>query len=631
MSEDKGLQEADMATEEVIEDLSSFVDLADLDELEYKDNEDVFGGLGDIADLGEMPDLSLDTVSDSQEAAGGVSIPDLIAEEPEEVSFQTVEPAEDVSVPDLMEDASPIPDLLMEDEGVPMPALDDMEEGKASMPESVDMADIDSGEMMPSLDDMANIGDEEPMPLLDDMADVGDEEPMPLLDDMADIGDEEPMPPLDGIADMEMDLPAPDMESGEDAAGEEDGVMPDVSLLDAIGDEAVDSSVLDALDGLDNGTEKPILDEAVSDILAGGAGIGDLDLGFSDGEEAAPAVEESGGSGLDSMLGGLLNNLDMNGSISDSLPGGEDSIGMGIAPIAMDELDELDELSDDTEEMLDVSGIVPEAAAQEEKEPGLLKRVFGNVVTDEIAEQERMAAQQEEEDAAKRAEEEEKAKEEAAIKKEEKKAEKAAKKEEKKKQKEAKKAEKAAKKEEKKKQKEEEEAAELEVVGKLNKVGVSIIVAATILFLAVEITGTNLFGYISTKNKAVDYFEMGKYTQAYQEAIGTNMSEKDKEEYEKIKVVMKVQQALNAYQNYDRVSYYPEALDALLRGLKRYDSNIDKGIELEVDSDMMSCRKQILTLLQSEFNLSESDAYSILAMDSGNYQKKVVELGLKKK
>ena len=46
---------------------------------------------------------------------------------------------------------------------------------------------------------------------------------------------------------------------------------------------------------------------------------------------------------------------------------------------------------------------------------------------------------------------------------------------------------------------------------------------------------------------------------------------------------------------------------------------------------MMSCRKQILTLLQSEFNLSESDAYSILAMDSGNYQKKVVELGLKKK
>ena len=227
-----------------------------------------------------------------------------------------------------------------------------------------------------------------------------------------------------------------------------------------------------------------------------------------------------------------------------------------------------------------------------------------------------------------------KAKEEAEAKKAEKQAEKAAKKEEKKKLKEAKKAEKAAAKEEKKKQKEEEaaaEAAELEVVGKLNKVGVSIIVIATILFLTVEIAGTNVFGYISTKNKAVDYFEMGKYTQAYQEAIGTNMSEKDKEEYDKIKVVMKVQQSLNAYQNYDRVSYYPEALDALLRGLKRYDANIDRGIELEVDSDMMSCRKQILTLLQADFNLSESDAYSILALDSEKYQKKVVELGLKKR
>ncbi|RKI37654.1 hypothetical protein D7V86_21795 [bacterium D16-51] len=622
MSEEKGLQEADMAAEEGIEDLSSFVDLADLDELEYKDNEDVFGGLGDIADLGEMPDLSLDAVSDSQEAAGEVSIPDLIAEEPEEVSFQTVEPAEDVSLPDLTEEeAGSMPDLLMEDEEVPMPSLDDMTDGEVPMPESesVDMADFDSGGTMPSLDEMADTGSEEMMPSSDDMADIADDGMMPSLDDMADAGSEEPLLSLDGMADMEPDG---------DVAGEEDSAMPDIGLLDAIGDEAVDSSVLDALDDLDGGTEEPILDDAVSDILAGGDGIGGLDLGFSDGGEAAPAVEESGGSGLDSMLGGLLNNLDMNGSISDSLSGGEDSIGMDASPIAMDDLDEL---SDAAEDMLDVAGMVPEAVAPEQKEPGLLKRVFGNVVTDEIAEQERMAAQQEEEDAAKRAEEEEKAKEEAAVKKEEKKAEKAAKKEEKKKQKEAKKAEKAAKKEEKKKQKEEEEAAELEIVGKLNKVGVSIIVIATILFLAVEITGTNLFGYISTKNKAVDYFEMGKYTQAYQEAIGTNMSEKDKEEYDKIKVVMKVQQALNAYQNYDRVSYYPEALDALLRGLKRYDANIDKGIELEVDSDMMSCRKQILTLLQSEFNLSESDAYSILAMDSENYQKKVVELGLKKK
>ena len=102
-------------------------------------------------------------------------------------------------------------------------------------------------------------------------------------------------------------------------------------------------------------------------------------------------------------------------------------------------------------------------------------------------------------------------------------------------------------------------------------------------------------------------------------------------DYDKIKVVMKVQQSINAYQNYDRVKYYPEALDALLRGIKRYDANIDRGTELEVEGDMQSCRKQILSILQQEFGLSERDAYSILALDKDAYQNKVVEIGMKRK
>ena len=622
MNEEKGLQEEDITADEGTEDLSSFVDLADLDELEYTGNEDVFGELGDIADLGEMPDLSLDNLSDAPEVTEEVSIPDLTAEEPEETPFHTVEPSEEISVPDLMkEEEDPIPDLLQKDDAL-MTGLADMpvdEEGDVPMPESDALSDDESDIPMPEMD-VSDMGNDISVPEMD-ISDMENDIPVPVLDALSDSGSDIPIPEMGGVPDMESEIAVPEQDAM---------AVPDINLedgmADSVSDVAADTSMMDSLDEMDSEAGGLILDDAVSDILAGGDG---MDLGFSDGGEAAPAVEENSGSGLDSMLGGLLDNLDMGGSLA-----GDNPLGLEDVPDSIDSLDDLadlDELSSDTEDMLDIAGMVPEEEQQEEKEPGFLKRVFGNVVTDEIAEQERLAAEKEEEEAAKREEEEAKAKEEAAAKKEEKKAEKAAKKEEKKKQKEAKKAEKAAAKEEKKKQKEEEEAAELEVVGKLNKVGVSIIVIATILFLAVEIAGTNVFGYISTKNKAVDYFEMGKYTQAYQEAVGTNMSEKDKEEYDRIKVVMKVQQALNAYQNYDRVNYYPEALDALLRGLKRYDANIDKGIELEVDSDMMSCRKQILTLLQSEFNLSESDAYSILALDAEKYQKKVVELGLKKK
>ena len=348
-------------------------------------------------------------------------------------------------------------------------------------------------------------------------------------------------------------------------------------------------------------------------------------------------MEDNGDSGLDSMLGGILGNLDLNGSMEaeDGSDPMANILGLGSNPFGED----VESLPDegDMQDLLDVAEMMPEdsgdAAEQaEEKKPGFLKKVFGNVVTDEIAEQERLAAQKEEEEAAKKVEEDAKAKEEAEAKKAEKKAAKEAAKEEKKKEKEAKKAEKAAAKAEKKaKKKEEEEAAELEVVGKLNKVGVSIIVIATILFLVLEIGGTNLFSYSSAKKESLNYFDMGKYTEAYQEAIGTDMRNKDEESYNKIKVVMKVQQSLNAYQNYDRIQYYPEALDALLRGLKRYDANIDEAMELEVDTDMMSCRKQILTLLQEEFNLSEAEAYAIIAMDKEAYQSKVIDLGVKKK
>lgn len=150
------------------------------------------------------------------------------------------------------------------------------------------------------------------------------------------------------------------------------------------------------------------------------------------------------------------------------------------------------------------------------------------------------------------------------------------------------------------------------------------------MFLAVEITGTNIYSYMSAKKEAENYFEMGKYTEAYKAAIGTNMRNKDPEEYNKIKTVMKVQQCLNAYQNYQRMKYYPEALDALLRGLKRYDANLSTATELEVDDDLMACRKQLLSALETEFNLSEQDAYRYLAMEKADYQDAVVKTGMKK-
>lgn len=607
MSEEKELQEPDF---EENSDLSDFVDLADLEEFDSANNLEMFGELGDLADLGDVPDLT--------------------------------EVEEPVASPAVQEDETLQETAAAEEEAdIPMPDLD------SSVPEMAAVAQ-DEEELLSEL-----LGDTD-VPIPDDFGDVPDLDIPELSDDVPDLdipelSDDVPdldlqddgeeissdLPDFDGDVLFNSVEPAPDVpdifeEENDDMFAEGADEPETAGALDdfAADDGEVDESLLSALDELGVSGE----DEPETDVSGG------MDLDFSAEEESAEeepmAVDENGDSGIDSMLDGILGNLDLDGTLEDSAAaddsaseaGGIDFIGMEEDSSGAGETED-----GDIHDMLDVSDIIPEETENKEKKPGFFKKVFGNIVTDEIAEEERQAAQQEEEEAAKRAEEEAKEKEEAAAKKEEKKAEKEAQKAEKQKEKEAKKAEKAAKKAEKKAKREEEEAAELEVVGKLNKVGVSIIVAATIVFLVVEIGGTNLFSYASTKKEALNYFNMGKYTEAYQEAIGSDMREKDEEEYNKIKVVMKVQQSLNAYQNYDRIKYYPEALDALLRGIKRYDANIEQATELEVEEDMMSCRRQILTLLREEFNLSESQAYSIISLDKEAYQKRVVELGLDKR
>ena len=150
------------------------------------------------------------------------------------------------------------------------------------------------------------------------------------------------------------------------------------------------------------------------------------------------------------------------------------------------------------------------------------------------------------------------------------------------------------------------------------------------MFLAAEISGTKIFSYRSTIKEATSFFDAGKYTDAYQEILGTDMKKTDQETYDKIVTVMKVQRALNSYENYDNMKYYPDALNALLVGLKKYDENLDTARSLEVEEDLDSCRDKIVTLLDEEYGLSESQARELLVLDKTAYTDKVVAIAMKK-
>ena len=604
MSEEKDMQSTDVELE--TDDLKEFVDMADVDDLDVSDGDDFFGDLGDISDLGEIPELSEieSTISDAKK------------KKEENTTIKQAE--ESVPVPDVADMESNSVSEMMSDEDIQ--ALLAANETASETEETSANVDREESVPVPDVADMESNSGSEMM---------SDEDIRALL-----AANENTQ--TDTTADDSSKEDVPDIAAIDDSSEES---MPDITALDDSSEESIPD-----IAALDDSSEESIPDIAALDDTDSSDSLSDNDM-----ESALDALnddqEPSGSGDIDSMLDGLLDDLDMKGTLGDidgnteemseaeqmsqedseeSLDSLADLLGMTGEPVSS-------EKEDDMQSLLDAS-LLPDEKNEEndEKKTGFFKKVFGNVITDEIAQEEREAAQKEVKEAEEKAEKDAADAEEKAKQKEEKKAAKEAKKAEKAKQKAEKKAAKEAKKAEKKAKEEEEEAAELEIVGKLNKVGVAIIVIATILFLTVEITGTNLWGYASAKQAADKYFKMGKYTEAYQEALGTKMRDKDPEMYQKIKTVMKVQQSINAYQNYERVGYYPDALNALLQGIRKYDDNLSTAIDLEADQDLKKCREQILSNLQSEFGVSESEAYSLLSLDQNSYTDKVVEIGRQK-
>ena len=618
MSEEKDMQSTDVELE--TDDLKEFVDMADVDDLDVSDGDDFFGDLGDISDLGEIPELSEieSTISDAKK------------KKEENTTIKQAE--ESVPVPDVADMESNSDSEMMSDEDIQ--ALLAANETASETEETSSNVDREESVPVPDVADMESNSGSEMM---------SDEDIRALLaanentqtDTTADDSSKEDVPDIAAIDDSSEES-MPDITAIDDSSEES---IPDIAALDDSSEESIPD-----IAALDDSSEESIPDIAALDDTDSSDSLSDNDM-----ESALDALnddqEPSGSGDIDSMLDGLLDDLDMKGTLGDidgnteemseaeqmsqedseeSLDSLADLLGMTGEPVSS-------EKEDDMQSLLDAS-LLPDEKNEEndEKKTGFFKKVFGNVITDEIAQEEREAAQKEVKEAEEKAEKDAADAEEKAKQKEEKKAAKEAKKAEKAKQKAEKKAAKEAKKAEKKAKEEEEEAAELEIVGKLNKVGVAIIVIATILFLTVEITGTNLWGYASAKQAADKYFKMGKYTEAYQEALGTKMRDKDPEMYQKIKTVMKVQQSINAYQNYERVGYYPDALNALLQGIRKYDDNLSTAIDLEADQDLKKCREQILSNLQSEFGVSESEAYSLLSLDQNSYTDKVVEIGRQK-
>lgn len=523
--------------------------------------------------------------------------------------------------------------------------LDDLQniEGLDDLSGLGDLSDLD--EQMPSIGEEASrtdagetddiLLDTLDIPGLEDIADTDTEEPAALENSIQEDsiqessnGDEEIDSVLENLLDSldingSIDVPE-DEESASvmESADSEVAADSDTGASDDSGTDTLDT--LEILEDEEINTPSEAVTEQKPEAGIDVPAPDELDIGNIEPEENDDASDAS----IDGMLDDLMiaHNPDFMDALGLDVNGEEKS--------QRDEQDE-DERKKSKEKQRKRLKKEKQQLEQEEgekaKRPGFFKRLFGNVVTEEIAQAEQQAKLDEEEKARIKAEEKAKEQQEKQAKKElkaeeknVKKEQKAARKAQKAEEKAAKKAEKAAKKAEQK------ELEEKEVVGKLNKAGVTIVVIGAVMILASVIVGTNIFGYRLTKSESEKYFQLKKYSDAYKEAMGSKLKDKEPDEYEKIITVMKVQQSLNTYSSYTAMKYYPDALNALLRGLQKYDENIEKARDLEVDGDLKECRKKILSILKDEFGLSEAQAYAILRLDNENYTKRVVGIAKKK-
>lgn len=166
---------------------------------------------------------------------------------------------------------------------------------------------------------------------------------------------------------------------------------------------------------------------------------------------------------------------------------------------------------------------------------------------------------------------------------------------------------------------------------KINKLAVIFVMTFFILIGGFVIIGTDTYSYSLEIDNAKTDFSRRRYEEAYDSIYGLDIREKDKIIYDKIMTVMFVQKELNSYENYLDINMYPEALDSLLKGLERYDKHIKNAADLGIKSDLDYVKKLILSELEKQFSITETEAALLNdSEDQTQYSIKVINTVLEK-
>lgn len=204
----------------------------------------------------------------------------------------------------------------------------------------------------------------------------------------------------------------------------------------------------------------------------------------------------------------------------------------------------------------------------------------------------------------------------AAVKKENAKKEKEVKAAEKKKAKDAKAAKKAAKPKKEKKPRPEPKPGDILKI-KPKSIMLFITLVASVIVL-ISLLNTTV-SYTTAISKAKTNLENGDYSKVYESLSGMKLNKSDETLYRQATLITYVTRQYESYQNYMEMDMKTEAINALVKGLARYDTYYNEANSLGVGNQMKEARAQIIQAFNDTFKISESEAVSLVAMSDNNF------------
>lgn len=136
--------------------------------------------------------------------------------------------------------------------------------------------------------------------------------------------------------------------------------------------------------------------------------------------------------------------------------------------------------------------------------------------------------------------------------------------------------------------------------------------------------------YSNAVSQAKANMENGNYQKAYESLSGMKLNKNDETLYRQACLITSVTRQYESYENFMKMDMKTEAINALVEGLKRYDTYYNEANELGVGSYMTEARSQIIGAFRDTFKISEAEAVSLVVMSEDNftqYYKKIEAYG----